>query len=629
MKRTTWIMLAVTVFLGLFIGLYERRTLRTEEWMREANRLLPVRSEEVRALTLLRGSGERIRCEKRDGRWMLVEPLEFRADANRIDGILAKLEILEIRSRLPRSEAEGLPEYGLDRPRLVLEITDDRGRTRKVRFGADAPLGESVYAQAEDRGDILIVDRSLLEQMDHPADAFRDRRLLPFRTYDAQELEIRYADASIGLAKVDGRWILREPKDARADREAVETYLADLRSVEAVAFIDDAPEDPALYGLNEPDLEISVRCQDDETFRLLIGAAPPEHADWRYAANGSDSFVCAVAADDVERLRKTIVDLRDRQVLEFRPADVGEVRLSGRSGEIVLRKEGETWRIGEDRIAGDSRTVGRFLLDLRDLRILEFADDAPADLEAYGLVDPAAAVRLFREPEPAPPAGSAEPATEEESPAPEPREPDWPAVSFGATNDQGRVYLMRSDEPFVYAVDPGILEWIDRPEVTWRDRRIFTIPTEEITRLSVERDDLRIEVRRDESGSWRLAEGQQGVLDGARLLLFLKGLASLRADEFEAAGVENPDEFGLAHPKAVVEFDHRSPDGTVETWTLRLGEPGIDGRARIWIARTGLVFEVSPDTLRTLQIDFFRAPPSAETSSGITAGPAANGQQEP
>src|SRR5207245_6257075 len=96
-------------------------------------------------------------------------------------------------------------------------------------------------------------------------------------------IDLGYPDREIELKKGDQGWRLVKPVDAPADDTAVKGLVNTLADAEVQRTLDEAPQDPAAFGLDKPSplVKLSVKS----------GAEPPPIAVGKNTAIGAKSYV--------------------------------------------------------------------------------------------------------------------------------------------------------------------------------------------------------------------------------------------------------------------------------------------------------------------------------------------------
>ncbi len=180
---------------------------------------------DVARLEILRGRG-RLAFGRKDGSWWLAEPFADLADGAEVDRFVGSLTGLRVREFI--HGAQDLAGIGLNPPLFRVSVVDGKAATVAVDFGATRADGNTVYARRD--GQVLTVERDIVDELSKEAEAFRSRALAAFPRGDVTGLEASFPKGAFALAQKDGGWTADgRPVMAAAGDDAVGAIL-DLRS---------------------------------------------------------------------------------------------------------------------------------------------------------------------------------------------------------------------------------------------------------------------------------------------------------------------------------------------------------------------------------------------------------------
>lgn len=324
-----------------------------------------------------------INCEKRDGTWHIVQPLEAKADAEEIETLLSELRSLKVST----FEADGadanvsaqLEKSGLDDPRIQVELTDG-DNTYAIDIGAsvssDTGTQERVYVKTAVYQDaVYTVAEDIYHLLNKSVFDLRDKRIIDFQRTDTIRIEIKEDTETIVCTKnFDNTWELQTPTGKiKADAEAVDDLLFGVDSLEAAAFVDDSTGSLDSYGLATPSIKVTFTQRGEEEATVLsIGD---------YTQDGT-VYVKAVQSPQVSRVKRTLIDkiaqgiawLRDKQVLNFHIDDA--IRLTSTlPGEtsFTCQRLGTNWRLTAPvREDANNAEVNTIIYELDDLMAAAF-----------------------------------------------------------------------------------------------------------------------------------------------------------------------------------------------------------------------------------------------------------------
>jgi len=381
--RTLLVLLVLVVVLGAFIWFYERKLLSSDERVELAKKVVPVKKEDVQAVTLETANGKVVlqrsaapdakdakkdKKDKKDGEgtegpqgqpaaeWKLVQPMAARADAFAVDGLLDALVGLQKSRTLDKVDRAAV---GLDKPRATVRLKTAAGET-VLRFGAEVPTGSELIAGVDDKA--YVVADSILTQVDKEPGSWRDRQL--FRASRDAISRITLTGPPGGpvvLTQKGGLFQLERPFADRADREKTDDLYADLSGLTAEKFIDDKTRSAADLGLQPPRAVVDVAFANGEPMRVEIGAAtaaapppsspgqPPAQATV-YARIGSQVVEARTRLADTATVPPAGWRARGLSAFEVYQIESATVR-DEKGGSFRLTRAGTDWKRGDKLIS--------------------------------------------------------------------------------------------------------------------------------------------------------------------------------------------------------------------------------------------------------------------------------------
>jgi hypothetical protein len=187
---------------------------------------------DVNRIEILRGRGRLVLIRK-NGTWWLSEPLSDLADSQEADRLAGQLAALRAREFV-RGGVD-LAAQGLNPPLFHVAVTDAKGGTVAVDFGATKSDGSAMYAQRD--GQVLVIDREIVDDLSKEAVAFRSSRLVDFNRTDATALDGVFGKTTYALVQKDGGWTAGGHAILAPAADDVESALLDAQSK---GFLDEA-----------------------------------------------------------------------------------------------------------------------------------------------------------------------------------------------------------------------------------------------------------------------------------------------------------------------------------------------------------------------------------------------------
>lgn len=357
---------------------------------------------------------------------------------------------------------------------------------------------------------------------DRRQDAARSKQLLDFKESEVNRLVVVRGDTAIVLAKERGDWAVSAPIADAADADAVERYLRNIAEAEREKVVADSSEASsgdlvARYGFAEPRLKVLLETEDGVLDTLLFGADTPTDRYTYVQRSGSNPEIFAVRAWRFDNLDKSLMDLRNRRVMEFSKAEVVAAQRLGEVGGIALSKEEGEWLLSEPVAArAAAAAVEALLTKIETSEVEQFVDEAP-DIQAlseYGL-------------------------------APTPRV-EWKLqlgsdraekrLSIGRNDGEGHYYARGTERPQVFLVDSTLVQKMAQDADELRDKKPLRLDREAITEITLRRSDaLVFRASQDSAGVWSLVAPEKSEAKSWKLNSLLTDLEELEATAFSLA----------------------------------------------------------------------------------------------
>lgn len=226
---------------------------------------------DVRTISLVKPDVPAIQLSRTDGAWTITEPGQWPADAGEVGGLLSALQALRAQDFIDQPE-EGTT-YGLDAPRLRVTLSlKDAEAPKGVLLGGDAPgTPKTIYARAADNGTIYKLPSWTLANLDKDVAKLRDRQVLAFDADAARQVTVTpRGGPAVTLRRADdGTWSV-EGSTGTPKESAITRFVSDLRQTKPADIVSDNAADFPTYGLDDPDLRITVTGREESPIGTLL-----------------------------------------------------------------------------------------------------------------------------------------------------------------------------------------------------------------------------------------------------------------------------------------------------------------------------------------------------------------------
>jgi hypothetical protein len=406
--RTTAILLLVALALGGIVWLSNRHEGEKKQAEERAKRLFgELAPEQIEWIALTTPDGKPARLERKQGAWRVVEPVDSPADAAQVDGLASSLAGMTSEAVIEEAQAPEI--YGLGDAAKVVRFSA-AGAEHALRIGKKTPVGANSYAATGD-GKVYTIPTFRTTGFDRPLDDLRERRPVRFDRENIERIEVSWQGGGASVEKKDGAWRVVAPLDAEADDETVDTLLSDLVFLRASGFVDAPPPD-AEVGLDAPQYRVVLlgkpakQGEAPPRSELVIGAVLDTGTR---VARGAERALYKIPIDRFDKLPKTVVAFRQKQLAKFVATDAARFELvfqdeaaashgESRAVTVTGERKDEGWTTSPDPMAAGS--AARLVAELARLKAVDIAAEEIGAKEevGLGLAPPRVAIRVFGAP---------------------------------------------------------------------------------------------------------------------------------------------------------------------------------------------------------------------------------------
>ncbi|TMA29777.1 MAG: DUF4340 domain-containing protein [Deltaproteobacteria bacterium] len=335
--RTTALLLLAVLGVGAFVYFYEIRgeSGRLDAAEREKRLFKGIEPGDVQWIALRTTDGVDARFEQRDGKWLLVAPLEFPADAS-LERLAEALASVTSEKTFDHPQPDA--EYGLDDAAAKIVRFGADGAEHALRIGKATPIGSNVYARTGDAPAVHTIASYHATAFARALSDLRDKQILSFDPSAIGEVEARWPGGRVVLARAAapadaakpnaeapseaGEWKMTMPLAAQADRDAVDNLLSTLSFLRADVFVD-APTADQRKLLESPDFEVVLKNRDAKQAPLALAIGRPDGE--RRPVRGGRDVLYEIAAARISDFPRTAVAYRERHLARFLATDAKHV----------------------------------------------------------------------------------------------------------------------------------------------------------------------------------------------------------------------------------------------------------------------------------------------------------------
>ncbi len=265
--------------------------------------------------------------------WKLTEPIQAKGDEISLSGLAGKPTESDALGFKP--VPQNLADVGLDKPQVKLTVAVQDGKSYTILLGKTAqedvsaappPSGpggpppvpttgkrDIVYAMREGRPEVLLMDATLLTDLQKDLMAVRDKHIVTVKRDAVAEVSVQRA---VGLTytaqKRAGKWQVSVPKSGDAKEGKIDNLLWDIEDLQATKFVDEAPKDLKGYGLANPQTVINLKLSGvNEPLKISFGyPVDTDKKSYYCQVTGSPQVyeVSSLILDDMPKAAEDIVE---------------------------------------------------------------------------------------------------------------------------------------------------------------------------------------------------------------------------------------------------------------------------------------------------------------------------------
>jgi hypothetical protein len=315
-------------------------------------KLTDLTTAQVSRVILKTAAGE-MELQKKSDHWDIVKPLRARGDDQKIGDLIAQVTTARIQT-FAADDRGDLRVYGLAEPRgsVTLFSPDDKqGRMLQIGGATEKEKGQ-VYVRFSARNFVYTLPKKIESLLNTKPNDLRDKHLVRFdpNVLDRITLETP-GKAKTVLARKGESWTIANRKNEQANADEARRLIETLQNEQVAKFADDVASDLAKYGLDKPQLQLTLSSFSSEnTAETAAGEHPfatiafgRVEGDIAYARLGDEPFIIAVRRSLLDNLFVDPLQWQDLAIFKFRPEEIHRLTVAADQQVSLSRTANDQW----------------------------------------------------------------------------------------------------------------------------------------------------------------------------------------------------------------------------------------------------------------------------------------------
>jgi Domain of unknown function (DUF4340) len=332
-------------------------------------KVLAVREADISKFDLKKNGAEQVGGERTSaGQWHITSPTSLPADQSAVSSFLGTFSNLNS-ERLVEEKAVNLAPYGLDAPKLEVDLTEKDNKTQKLLLGDDTPAGNGIFAKLDGDSRVFTVPGFHKTSIDKSSNDLRDKRLLTVDSDKISQVDLVVKNQEIVFGRNKDEWQIVKPKPLRADSSAVDELVRALTSARMeFGSSDDEKKTASAFASATPVATTKVTAESG-TQELQVRKNKEDY----YAKSSAVEGTYKVPSTLGQALDRKLEDFRNKKLFDIGSDDPNKIEIRDGSKTYFLTRSGEDWWSGSAKKM-DSAVVDDLIEKLRDLSAGKFVD---------------------------------------------------------------------------------------------------------------------------------------------------------------------------------------------------------------------------------------------------------------
>ncbi|MDQ6625968.1 MAG: DUF4340 domain-containing protein [Verrucomicrobiota bacterium] len=302
---------------------------------------------------LLKTPAGEMELEKQGDAWSIVKPLRARADTQKVSDLISQVTGARV-TQFVADDRGDLQPYALTQPRgsITLFKQDDKeGQLLQIGGGSEKDK-DQVYVRFAPRSYVYTLPKKIEDLLKTTPADLRDRHLVRIDSNSLDRLTIDAPGrAKTVLARKDQSWTLASKNNQPANASEVTRLIDTLKNEQVTRFVDDVASDLPKYGLDKPQLIVTLSAfASENTAESTAGEKPlatisfgKVEGDEVFARVGEEPFIVAVKRALLDKIWSDPVQWQELAIFKFKPDEVHRLNVVTDREAALVRGPNNEW----------------------------------------------------------------------------------------------------------------------------------------------------------------------------------------------------------------------------------------------------------------------------------------------
>ena len=322
----------------------------------------------ITKLELKKKDGQPVLLAKANsGEWQITKPEPLRADQSTVSSMLSTLASLNS-ERVIEEKAADLKTYGLDAPKLEVDVSEKDGQSQKLLLGDDTPASGGAYAMLAGKPQVYTLASYNKSSLDKGLNDLRDKRLLPANADKVSRVELLRNGQDLEFGRNKDEWQILKPRPLRADSTQVSDLVRQLTEAKMDVSAASGKEAESAFRKGSR-LAVAKITDEAGTQELEVR----KDKDTYYGRSSAVAGVYKVDSEVGKAVDKGLDDFRSKKLFDFGYDQPNKIDLrSTKSYALARSGTSEDWWLNGKKM--DAASVDSLVSKLRDLSADKFPE---------------------------------------------------------------------------------------------------------------------------------------------------------------------------------------------------------------------------------------------------------------